>query len=305
MSLAARGRTAALLLTLAAAAACGDDAAKQSMDADLQRDLQLANAQPAVPVVFQDTAIGTAPERAPSAPKPTPAPTPAAREPERRPTPTPSRPPTRVATRPTTRPTAPTREPEPAPREPVVETPAPAPAPAHGSIGAGTTLALASNAKICTVSNRPGDKITATVGADVYGANGAVIPAGSTVVLEVASVEVADPVEQSRVRFRLRAIDVNGESYPTTGGGATTGPADKVDVGRTKAGDQKKVIGGAVLGAIAGQVLGRDTRSTIIGAAAGAAVGTAAAKMGGSSEGCFPAGTPLRVTVDEAIVMRG
>ena len=307
MSSITRGRTALIALTLGFAAACGrDDAAPSSMDAELQRDLELAGRTQQAPVVFQDTALGTAPEPRPAAPKPTPAP--AARQPERRPAPTPRRPPTRVATRPEPRPSAPREEPQPAPRETVVEAPAPAPAavpaPARGSIGAGTSIGLASNARICTSSNRPGDKLTATVGSDIRGANGAVIPAGSTVVLEVASVEAADPVEQSRVRYRVRAIDVNGESYPVSGGGATTSSAEKVDLGRTKGGDQKKVVGGAIAGAILGQVLGKDTRSTVIGAAAGAAAGTAAAKMGGKSEGCFPAGSPVRVTLDEAIVMR-
>ncbi|HYD53715.1 MAG TPA: hypothetical protein VEA99_13855 [Gemmatimonadaceae bacterium] len=303
MSLPIRGRAAALALIMTAVAACGPDETER-VDADLQRDLELANRAQQAPVVFQDTALGAAPAPAPAAPRPEPAP--AARQAERRPTPTPRRPPTRVAARPVTRPSAPRPEPEPATREPVAEAPAPAPAPgpARGSIGAGTTLALASNARVCTATNRPGDKITATVGSEVRGVNGAVIPAGSTVVLEVADVETADPVEQSRVRFRVRAIDVNGESYPVVGGGATTASAEKVDYGRSKAGDQKKVIGGAVAGAILGQVLGKDTRSTIIGAAAGAAAGTAAAKMGGKSEGCFPAGTPVRVTLEESIVMR-
>jgi hypothetical protein len=298
-----RGRIAALALTAIFAAACGgDDSRTAQIDADLQRDLQLAGRTQQLPVTFQDTALGAAPEPKPAEPKPSPAP--ASRERETRPTPTPRRPPTRVVNRPAPRPSAPRpAAPEPS-REVVTETPAPAAAPARGAIGAGTTLALSTNGKVCTVSNRPGDKITATVGSTVTGVNGAVIPAGSTVVLEVADVETADPVEQSRVRFRIRAIDVNGESYSPTGGGATTGDAQKVDYGRSKSADQKKVIGGAVLGAIAGQIMGRDTKSTIIGAAAGAAAGTAAAKMSGKSEGCFPEGAPVRITLEETVVMR-
>lgn len=298
-----RGAIAALLL---AAAACGgEQSSDQPMDAELQRDLELAGRTQQSPVVFQDTALGgdPAPRRASN---PESAPARASREAPRRPVATPRRPPARVVTRPEPRPSEPIREPVRAP-ERVAESPAPVttPAPLRGSIGAGTSLALAVNSRVCTVSNRPGDKVTATLGSAVQGSNGATIPAGTTVVLEVADVELADPVEQSRIRFRLRAIDLNGETYSPSGGGSTTGDAEMVAYGRDKKSDQKKVIGGAVAGAIAGQILGRDTRSTVIGAAAGAAAGTAAARMSGKSEACFPSGAPVRVTLDESVVMRG
>jgi hypothetical protein len=50
-------------------------------------------------------------------------------------------------------------------------------------------------------------------------------------------------------------------------------------------------------------MMGKDTRSTVIGAAAGAAAGTAAAKMGDRGESCLAAGTALRITLDEALVL--
>ena len=55
-------------------------------------------------------------------------------------------------------------------------------------IAAGTGIALTANSRVCTQSNRPGDKIVATVTSAVTGSNGAVIPAGSKVVLEIVSV---------------------------------------------------------------------------------------------------------------------
>ena len=66
-----------------------------------------------------------------------------------------------------------------------------------------------------------GDKFTATVNNTTVGTNGATIRAGTTVVLEVSSVERANPAENSRIHFRVRAIDVNGESYPADGEVAT------------------------------------------------------------------------------------
>lgn len=302
MTLATRGRLAATTLVLAVAACGRGDKRDAKMDAELQRDLEMAGRAQQAQIVFQDTALGAAPAPKPAAePGPTPVPLRTARKAERRPTPTPRRPPTTVVTRPQPRPSAPQQEPERS-REPAAATPAPGPA--RGAIGAGTALALTANSKVCTVSNRPGDKLTATLTSAVQGSNGAVIPAGSTVVLEVANVEVGDPIEQSRIRFRVRGIDVNGEIYSPAGGGSTTGDAEKADFGRNKSSDRKKVIGGAIAGAIVGQVLGKDTRSTVIGAAAGAAAGTAAAKMSGKSEACFPAGAPVRVTLDETVVMK-
>jgi hypothetical protein len=300
MTHSARGHLA--VMTMLALAACGGgDASDARADAELRRDLELAGRVQQAPVVFEDTALGAAPTPKPAAERPTPAPARVARAPERRPTVTPRRPPTRVVQRESPRPSAP--EPR---AEPVREAPAPvaAPGPARGTIGAGTALALSSNARVCTQSNRPGDKLTARLVESVQGANGAVIPAGATVVLEVAEVEPHDPVEQSRIRFRVRAIDVDGDIYTPGGGGATTGEAEKVAYGRDKKSDQKKVIGGAIAGAIAGQILGRDTRATVIGAAAGAAAGTAVAKRSGKEEACFPAGAPVRVNIAEAVVMR-
>ena len=62
--------------------------------------------------------------------------------------------------------------------------PAATPAPARGEIGSGATFALTNGTKVCT-SNQPGDKIVATLNESVTGSNGAVIPSGSTVVLDV------------------------------------------------------------------------------------------------------------------------
>jgi hypothetical protein len=165
-------------------------------------------------------------------------------------------------------------------------------------------LAATSNARVCTRSNLPGDKITATVNAPVRGTNGAEIPAGSKVVLEVTSISPTEPPEEGQVAFRVTSVAVGDESYQASGSSVATGRFERAASARNAASDRKKVIGGAIAGAILGQMMGKDTRSTVIGAAAGAAAGTAAAKMGDRGESCLAAGTPLRITLDEAVVMR-
>jgi hypothetical protein len=203
----------------------------------------------------------------------------------------------------------PTRVAEVPPPEP--ELPAPQPAEpterpggsGAGSIGDGTVFGASSNARVCTRSNLPGDRITATVNAPVRGANGAEIPAGAKVVLEVTSINGGDPPAEGQVTFRVTSVAIGDESYPASGDATASGPLERAASPRNGSSDRKKVIGGAIAGAILGQMMGKDTRSTVIGAAAGAAAGTAAAKMGDRGEACLAAGTPLRIALDEAVVV--
>ena len=292
-------RVVSVLSAFTLLAACRDRAGTDStaaVDSAFARDLALAQREVAPTTVFNDAPIAgsTAPDVTPAAPRPerprTPRPTPAPRR---------ESPPTRVA-----------RTPRPTPPEPRAEEPEPAsapatsPAPAAGAtgvIGAGTRVGMTTNGRTCT-SALVGDKFTATVSSTVTGTNGAVIPAGSTVVLEVTSVERADPVEASRIRFHVRAIDVNGESRPGEGDVTALGQMESVRV--SGGSDRTKVVGGAIAGAVLGRVLGGGTKGTVIGAAAGAAAGTAAAKRSQGTEACLPEGSALQLTLSREIVVR-
>ena len=288
-----RLRASAIAAALLAAAACGDKAkSTASTDSALARDLALAGQQTAQPT-FQDTAVAPAPAMAASAP---------ARE-----APAPVR--ARVAERPEVRAPrpaaqAPTPQPTPAP---VQQAPIPTvagPAPLHGEIGSGTSLALTSGAKVCTSTNLPGDKIVATVNEPVTGTNGAVIPAGSTVVLEVASINGGGTADSTAIVFRVKSLVVNDKMYTLAGNVSTGGQLEKSKVANTDPNaDKKKVIGGAIAGAILGQMIGHNTKGTIIGAAAGAATGAAVSKSGEKWEGCLPAGAPLHLTLTGPLVM--
>lgn len=281
-----------IIASLAMLGACRDrtsaDAASGA-DSAFARDLELAQRQAPPQTVFNDAPIGGATSAAP-------APVAPARSPERtpRPTPTPRResPPAPVARTP--RPTPP----EPAPVE---RTPATPSGPAAGIIGAGTRVGMTMNDRACT-SALVGDKFTATTSTATIGSNGAMIPAGATVVLEVTSVERADPIEASRIHFHVRAIDVNGQSLPADGEVATL---SQMETERVSGGsDRTKVVGGAVAGAVLGRIFGKSTKATVIGAAAGAAAGTAAARRSQSSEACIAEGSSIQLTLAREIVMR-
>ena len=171
-----------------------------------------------------------------------------------------------------------------------------------GVIGSGSHVGMSTNAKVCTANLLPGDKFTATVSSGIMGTHGASIPSGATVVLEVASVDRSDPIESSRITFRVRSVDVNGEPQPVAGDVAVLGTMDKV---QTSGGnDRTKVISGAVAGAVLGRIFGGSTKATVIGAAAGAAAGTVAARASQNSDACLPQGSPLRLTITRDIVVR-
>lgn len=294
---ATRRAAAVAVVALAMAVGCRDRTAAPTTDSSLAQDLAMAQRGGVVgPVVFNDAPAGAnAPaSRSPAAaqPKPEP-PRVATRTP--RPTPRPQQPPAPVS-----------RTPEPTPPQDVATTPAPAaapaPAPAPGIIGAGTQVGMNTNARVCTANVLVGDKFTATVSTPTVGSNGAIIPAGATVVLEVASVNKADPAEASRIEFRVRSIDVNGEPQQAGGDVATLGTMEAIH--GSSGNDKQKVIGGAVAGAVLGRILGKSTKATVIGAAAGAAAGTAAARRTQTSDACLPEGSPLRLTLSRDIVVR-
>lgn len=282
---------------LLAIAACSDKAKQQAAaDSDLARDLALAGAQTMQPQpTFQDTSVAPAPEQAGRAKNAPPAPTRthASTKPVvHTPKPVPQSPPPQpVQTQ--------AQAPTPAPIAPA-PTPAPAAAPAHAEIGAGTGFALSSGSKVCT-TNEVGDKLVATLNSAVTGTNGAIIPAGSSVVLEVASI---DANNNPPITFRVRSVVVGDKTYNVAADVTSLGQMQRTEVANSDPNaDKKKVIGGAIAGALLGQFIGHSTKGTIIGAAAGAATGAAAAKMSQKYESCLPAGAPMRLTLNQPIVM--
>jgi len=280
-------RITPLALTFAlGVAACskGDNKADTSLaqDSALSRDLQLATGDSAAQPQLKDV--------------PAPAPEPAA---------APSRP---RSTKPATRPTTPKPAPEPAapPRTPsgnTVTTGEKTSGGNVGSIGSGTALTMASTSKICTNTNKVGDRFSATLNEAVNGSNGAVIPAGATAVLEVTKLKRSENANDNiEMGFAVRSISFGGTTYNVEGD-VTSAAVERVR-NSTKGNDAKKVVGGAVLGAVIGQVIGKDTKGTVIGAATGAAAGTAAAATTANYEGCVNDGGRIVITLTSPLTIK-
>lgn len=165
---------------------------------------------------------------------------------------------------------------------------------ALGTIPSGTTLNMTSNDKVCTNTNKTGDKFTASVADAVVGTNGATIPAGSNVLMQVADLQHSSNATKSiQMTFSVLSVSVNNTSYPLSA------QIDHVDVTKQRnasvGSDAAKVAGGAVLGAIIGQVIGHNTKGTVIGAATGAAAGTAVAMGTAAYDGCVPQGGKITI----------
>jgi hypothetical protein len=263
-------------------------------DSALTRDLQIAGKDTSVQPQLRDVPATPATGAAE-----TPAPAPARTTPR----PAPPRPAPKPAPRATT-PAAPTTT---ASGNTVTRNPTGSAAAsgggAVGTIPSGTSLALRSNSRVCTNTYTVGQTFTATVANSVTGSNGASIPAGATVTLEVTQLKRSENANDKIVmEFAVRSLSFGGKTY------AVSGDVANADVERVrnqpKSKDTQKVVGGAVIGAIAGQILGKSTKSTIIGAATGAAAGAGAAAATANYEGCVPDGGSIAVNLTAPLQVR-
>jgi hypothetical protein len=260
-------------------------------DTALNRDLQMANRDSAVQPQLKDVPATPA-EVTPAPERTTPTPKPAATRPVTRPRPaTPPAPTTRTTASGNTE----TRN--------APGTAAASGGGAVGTIASGSSLSLRSNSRVCTNTYTVGQTFQATVANSVEGTNGASIPSGATVTLEVTQLKRSENANDKIImEFAVRSVSFGGRTYPVSG---TVANADVERVrNQPKSKDVQKVATGAAIGAIAGQILGKNTKSTVIGAAAGAAAGAGAAAATANYEGCVPDGGSIAVNLTAPLQVR-
>jgi hypothetical protein len=293
-----RSATLLAIVSLAAVTACGDKGSQQTSGTPA-REIQLAPSAPAQPQL-NDAPIPAA--AAPTSKKPAPKPVQMAKAPQTR---EPAQP--NVVVRPlnaqdnAAAASAPAPEATPGAAAPAPSTPA---YPAMGTLNAGTSFAVRPLARVCTNTFKPGDRFTATLSESVAGSDGALIPAGSSVVLKVdESTRSENSKDSLKLTFSAVSLRIGQQSYDVTGHVSQTTPLEKVRVQSTT--DQAKKVGvGAVIGAIAGQLLGKNTKSTVIGGAVGAAAGAAVAAGTADYDGCVPTTAALIVNLDAPLRIR-
>lgn len=270
--------SASLALSLALfAGACSKKDDTAAADSALNKDIQLANGDTSARPALTDVPAGTATNPAPSTTT------------------------TKTTTTTTRKPTTTTRTPTTSVTSSgnTVTRNNSGSAAKIGTIPAGAVLNLASGSKVCTNTNKVGDRFNASVTNAIVGSNGAVIPAGATATVEVTELKRSENVNDNVVMgFRVVSVNFGGHTYPIS---ATTSYADVSKVrNEPKGKDVQKVVGGAAIGAIAGQILGRSTKATVIGGAVGAAAGAGAAAATANYEGCVNSGSRITATLNSS-----
>ncbi|MFL5565418.1 MAG: YMGG-like glycine zipper-containing protein [Gemmatimonadaceae bacterium] len=297
----ARIATPVLLGVTLALGACkqGDrpeDALAQ--DTSLAHDLQLANADTMAQPQLQDVPATVVPSTIPSTPAP---------KVSQRQTPsqilTPSRNPRRVATTPRSTPQPVEEAPVTTPNGNTVTAGTTGSERAVGTIASGAEISLFSGQRVCTNTYAVGDRFTASVAQSVQGSNGVAIPAGATAVIELTSLKRSENSNDNiEMEFIVRSIAFNGKTYPVNST-VTNAEVEKVRNGDAS-NDGKKVATGAIIGAIAGQIFGHKTKSTVIGAATGAAAGAVVAGATGKYDGCVPNGGRISLRLTQPMVVQ-
>jgi hypothetical protein len=259
-------------------------------DTALTRDLQLAGRDTAAQPQLTDVPANPAPAPAAAAPATTrPSTTPRATAPAPRRTPTPAR------TTPTTTTTASGNT--------VTRSTGSTAGGAVGTIPSGTSLALRSDARVCTNTYQVGQTFTATTTEAATGSNGATIPAGAKVQLEVTQLKRSENANDKIVmEFAVKSVSFGGRSYPVSGSVADASVERVRNQPQSK--DVQKVAIGAAAGAVLGQIFGKSTKATVIGGAAGAAAGAGVAAGTANYEGCVPDGGNITVTLNAPVQVK-
>jgi hypothetical protein len=178
----------------------------------------------------------------------------------------------------------------------------PAPAAASVVLPSGTAIDVTSNARVCTNTYHVGDTFTGNTSEAINGNNGGELPSGSVITFRVTQVKNSNNMTQhGEIGIAIDSIAMNGANYPAEAD-ITSAATQKVRASSVGQEATKAGIGTAA-GAVLGQVIGHNAKSTIIGAAAGLAAGGATALATTMYDFCIPQNgkISLKLTSDTKI----
>jgi len=176
--------------------------------------------------------------------------------------------------------------------------PKPAPAPAPRALNAGTVVATTVDREITSKTDKPGATVTGTVASDVMDAAGrVVIPAGSKVTLTITEIHESENKGDKTGKLTLTptAVEIAGERHALDGSAVAL--ERTLRDRKTNAGDVAKVGAGTAIGALAGRVIGGNTKGAVIGGIIGGAVGTQRAIETQDRDVVVPANSRVEVTL--------
>jgi hypothetical protein len=164
------------------------------------------------------------------------------------------------------------------------------------AIAAGTELTLALDTSLSSETSHVGDTFSATVVDPIVMENREVIPAGSRIEGRVTD---ASPAKRGAGEARLA---LSFGALRLASGYHTDIVGSFQEVSASKKGRNAAVIGGSAAGgALLGRILGKDTRSTVIGAIIGGGIGTAVLVGKEREQAVLPADTPFGIRLEQAI----
>ena len=170
------------------------------------------------------------------------------------------------------------------------------------TLASGTQVEATIQDSLSSRINKAGETLHALVSSDVTNARDVVvIPAGSVVLLTIAQLDPGnDQIRpEGRLSLVVTSVTVNGKEHVVT---ADLEPVAHHLQGRGITKDEAERIGaGTAIGAVAGRVIGKSTKSTVIGGAVGAIAGTAVAVHYAYRDVIVTAGTPISFTLSQAL----
>ncbi|MEX2466944.1 MAG: hypothetical protein WD995_08535, partial [Gemmatimonadota bacterium] len=186
-------------------------------------------------------------------------------------------------------------------RVPEAGSSAPAVSEVVSSIPAGTVLTFEVREDISTSSHAAGDGFSLVLVEGVSGTGGASLSAGAVAMGVVTEAHKSSgPDDDALLAVRINSVEAGG-SQQAIGGDVQ---ATEIDSSNRDSGTRTaaKIATGTAAGAIIGQILGGNTRSTVQGAAAGTVVGVVVALSTRGGDATLPAGSRIVVRLDRALV---
>jgi hypothetical protein len=171
------------------------------------------------------------------------------------------------------------------------------------TVKTGTHIMIRLAEPVSTSDNHDGDRFEAVVVDAVEASDGSVaIPAGAAAHgTVVQSHQSTGPDDPAVIAVRIDGVDVNGTTRPLDAHVVSADPA--TSAGDSNAETAGKIAIGAAAGAILGQIVGKDTRSTIAGAGAGAVAGTVIALSTRKGNATLENGSVIVVELEEPITL--
>lgn len=172
-------------------------------------------------------------------------------------------------------------------------------------IPAGTVIEVAMVTPVATKTSNIGDPIEAKLTKALVVNGHLVAEEGASVRGTIADLQRASKSkseeDRAYLKFRFSELETVGGDKKINA--TVTNSEGKLAAKGTGTRDKLIVGGSTVAGAVIGQVIGKDTKSTIIGAVGGAVVGTGVALSAKGHELEVPAGSNVTIRIDDPVTV--